>query len=205
MTQDNVLGRIRVGRRIPVLGGESESSSGRITNSVDYEDVFIDLQVTPRVTDSGFVSMEIDQSIDDVGENTDLGNPIIIARQASTRLLVKDTQTVVLGGIISEATRKQVRRVPIIDKIPLIGPLFRSKREEVRRSELMVFLTPYIVTNEQDASEVTAGEAGKLTTPLDLDTAVPDTTRWDKPTGLDGAEEAEAFGRGETPEGGEAK
>jgi len=182
MTLDNQQGRILVGRDIPVLGGESESAGGRITNSIDYVPVNIDLSVTPRVTDSGFVQMQISQSIDDIGEATALGNPIIIERRANTTVLVKDGQTVVLGGIISESSRERERRVPVLSEIPLLGNLFRSKVEETRRSELMVFLTPYVVIDEQDASDLTAEELNQLSVPLDVDPAVPDSSRWETGT-----------------------
>ncbi|HQK93398.1 MAG TPA: secretin N-terminal domain-containing protein [Armatimonadota bacterium] len=186
MTLDNQWGSIEIGERIPVLTGISESTSGRITQQIEYQEATIGLYVMPQVGESGFISLRLYQRIDDVERgrgdaNTPAGQPTFIQRRATSTVLVRDGQTVIIGGILQQAKRKVVDKVPILSEIPLLGNLFRHKREEKGKTELMVFLTPYVVLDEDDAARHTREEADQMRVNVPgMDTSAKKETRWDK-------------------------
>jgi general secretion pathway protein D len=167
LTLDNVQGTISSGREITVRTGTRELSSGSIIDETAREEAAIVLNVTPRINDSGFVQLDIDQTIDDLGELDSFGNPTFVRRQATATVLVRAGETVVLGGVIQEDRRVTKREVPVLKEIPLIGELFESTEETVRRSELMVFITPYVMEDEIQARELRIREQNKLRTDLE--------------------------------------
>jgi len=205
MMVDNQWGGIEIGERIPVLTSISESTSGRITQEIDYEEAQILLWVRPQVGESGHITMRLFQRIDDVEPgrgrpDTPQGQPTFINRQAFSTVSVQDGQTIILGGILQSAKRKTKDGVPILRDIPIIGSLFEHEREETVRTELMVFLTPYVVLDEEDAARHTRDEINQMTAPVSgLDPTAKTDTRWDnvEDTGED-AVEGPAEGEGAT-------
>jgi len=109
---------------------------------------WIALQVTPRVNNAGYIVMDIVQTIDDLGgtvQQAGFTQPIINTRVARTSVMVKDGQTVVIGGFMRDRLQKVETGIPILKDLPLLGPLFRRTEKTKDRTELMVFLTPRIV------------------------------------------------------------
>ncbi len=151
MTLDNAEGTITSGREITVKTGQRESTGGSITDITDRVTAAITLQVTPHISRNS-CRLSITQTIDDIGELDTYGNPAINKREATAEELVGTGETVVLGGIIQEDVRVTRQSVPVLSEIPLIGQLFKSKNTTVRRSELMVFLTPYVVEDQDVAN-----------------------------------------------------
>jgi general secretion pathway protein D len=153
LTLDNVAGTISSGRQITVKTGQRESTGGSITDVTDRVTAAITLVVTPHVNQDS-CRLSIDQTVDDIGSADSYGNPEIIKRQAKADVLVGSGETIVLGGIIQEDVRETRRDVPVLSELPLIGQLFKSHETTVRRSELMVFITPYIVDGNADTRRV---------------------------------------------------
>ena len=164
LTTDNTEANIVVGERRPIPTSTSQGiNTGVSQTNVDYENIGIELKVTPRINPQGFVVMEIEQSADNVGGNVVISGdefPIITTRQLNGSIAVQDRQTIVLGGLVSEDTRDSTTKVPILGDLPFAGSLFRSQRNENNRTELLVLITPYVVGSSIDALNETKRLAG---------------------------------------------
>jgi len=170
-TADNVAATISIGQDIPFITSSEETSSGNLRQTVDFKNVSIALNVTPHVTPhvegtSDLISLDVQQTINElIGREIELNAPITANRQARTTVMVKDGQTIVIGGIIKENTEDVKKAVPVLSKLPLIGELFKSRSKTVTKSELMVFLTPHILQDDEAVDQQTEIERNKLTNP----------------------------------------
>jgi general secretion pathway protein D len=122
---------------------------------VQYRDVGTKLTVRPTINQDGYVSLLIQQEINQATEETQFQAPIISTREAVTRVLVKDGQTIVIGGLRDQQKDVTQAGVPILSGIPLIGGLFGRASRKTNGSELYLFLTPRILTTDADADSVT--------------------------------------------------
>lgn len=172
LTMDNVQGTISSGREVTIRTGQRESGAGFITDLTDRVEAAIRLQVTPRISESGLVRMSIVQTVDDIGQTDSYGNPELIKREGTADVLVRSGETVVLGGIIQDDRRVTKREVPILKEIPLLGNLFRWKDETTRRSELMIFITPYTLEDEEAARTIRRQEIDRMG--VDLEAHFPE-------------------------------
>ena len=140
-TLDNKSARIAQGQRVPYL---STSSGG---TQVKFIEATLELQVTPHITtdDKVFLAVTVTNNRADFSQLVQ-GQPAIQVKEAETELLVADGDTTVLGGVFSTEQSFSQDRVPGLGKIPLIGYLFRNSTESTTRNELLVFITPHIVS-----------------------------------------------------------
>lgn len=156
MTTDNTEATITVAEERPVITSSTSATSGYSARSTyQYKTIGINLTVTPHINPDRFVLMEIKQSADDVGGNVTVdGNevPIISKREISATVAVQDRSTIVLGGLIRKSNTKSATKIPILGDIPLIGWLFSSHKKSDDRSELVVLITPYVLTNPEEAA-----------------------------------------------------
>ena len=173
MTLDNQPAFIQVGEQVPVVRGTSTNDSGGITNSVDFEDVGLIVGVTPRISPDGLVVMEIDATKSEVGSEAEgipiavqdgvtIRSPRIKTITAQTTISALDGQTVVLGGLITSEKTKVDRRVPWLCNIPILGQLFRYQGFSSERNELLIVMTPRIVSSEEDAELIKQTEADRM-------------------------------------------
>ena len=123
---------------------QSATSSG--ATSVSFRKANLRLEVTPQITPEGNVILNVDVSRDAVGQLTNAGYAID-TRHVKTQVLVEDGGTVVIGGIYEQFERNRTDKVPLLGDIPVLGYLFRSTTRTNDRTELLVFLTPRIVTD----------------------------------------------------------
>jgi general secretion pathway protein D len=167
-TADNVAATISIGQDIPFVSSSEVTSSGNVRETVDFKNVSITLNVTPHVTAaSDLITMDVQQTINElIGREIQLNAPIIANRLARTTVMVKDGQTIVIGGIIKENEEDVKKAVPILSKIPLLGELFKSSTTIKQKSELMVFLTPHILKDDDSVDTRREIELDKLTNPL---------------------------------------
>lgn len=151
-TLDNAKARIAQGVSIPI---SVVSAAGTNTRFVDAN---LELEVTPHVTQDGSVMMEIKASKNEpnFSRTGAQGDPTIEKKTAETQVLVKDGETTVIGGIYTRNSSQTYAELPWLGKIPVLGWLFKRKREEDSRAELLVFITPRIV-NRQAMSMSSAG------------------------------------------------
>lgn len=161
-TSNNVEAQINISQRVPYVVSQRVDANGNLTFNYDFEDVGIVLTVTPRITAGGYVTMDVSQTANDLQGYTSFNAPIVNQRQADTTVAVKDGETVILGGIIRSTVSTTVKKIPIIGDIPLLGQLFRSTDRTNQKTELLVFLTPRVVRNPDEASQMTEEQKQRL-------------------------------------------
>jgi len=122
---------------------------------VQYRDVGTKLTVRPTINQDGYVSLAIQQEVNSATSETAFGAPVISTREASTRVLVRDGQTIVLGGL--RDTQRDVTQggIPLLSSIPLLGRLFGNSNRSNNDTEFYLFLTPRILRTDADADSVT--------------------------------------------------
>lgn len=149
MTTNQQAAVIESGKEIPY---QESTSSG--ATSVAFKKAVLSLKVTPQITPDGKLLMDLEINQDaDSGERVQ-GVPIILTKQIQTSVLVNNGQTIVLGGIYQQDKSNNVRRVPFLGQIPLVGSLFREKHTALRNEELLIFITPRIITNNLSITTV---------------------------------------------------
>lgn len=146
--------RILIGTREAFV--TTTTTTGQTTSTtaenVTFVDVGISLEVTPIINDDGYVTMKIKPEISNVARTlvTPTANeiPIIDTTLAETSIMVKDGTTIIIGGLRKDEKIKTVGKVPIAGSIPVLGALFRNTTEDLEKIELVVFITPYIITGD---------------------------------------------------------
>jgi len=161
MVLNNQEATIQVGVEVPILSSASTNTSGGVdpivTNTIQMRDTGITLKVKPRVNANGLVIMEIDQKADDVLDTSTSGidSPSFQQRQIQSTVAVQSGETIVLGGLISENDTFNQNGIPLLHKLPWIGPLFGETDKKNNKTELVVLLTPRVVGTRQDARFIT--------------------------------------------------
>jgi len=166
MVSDNNEARIQVGQQVPIPTSETYGSSVVAPQrTIQYKDIGIILKVKPMINDSGLVSLEISQEVSDYSTIKLYSNEdqiILTKTEATTKLVVKDGQTIVIGGLIQETDKNAKAGLPWLIKIPIIGYLFGNTSKDKERTELVILLTPHIVKDQTDATAVTDRFIGKF-------------------------------------------
>ncbi|BCB95501.1 PilQ [Dissulfurispira thermophila] len=146
MTLENEQAIIRHGKRIPV----TTPGTTQGTYTTTYIDANLKITVTPQVAPDSTILMKIEVNKDepDFANKDTLGNPAIDTRSVSTQVLVKDGETVVIGGILKSSESNSDSGVPGLSKIPLLGWLFKKETKETSSEELLIFITPKIVKQQ---------------------------------------------------------
>ncbi|MCP3904428.1 MAG: hypothetical protein GY715_12440 [Planctomycetes bacterium] len=173
MVANNQTARIQVGETIRVASTSNITESGNTNTGTEEKEVGTILQVTPSINPDGFVRLSVEPEISNLTNRTtqiseNLEAPIITVRTANTTVTVRDGQTIVIGGLISDRFERRVSKVPFFGDIPLVGALFRSESENSARIELMIVLTPHVIdspTNAARVEQVTNDEIDRLTLP----------------------------------------
>lgn len=147
VTLDNQEAEIEVGDQIPY----KVLNQYGIT-SYEFKSATVRLVVKPHVNNDQTITIEIRPNADYQNGSTPDGVPIIATRKANTRVKVGNGKTIVIGGLMRESETTTVSKVPLLGSIPLIGFLFRSNIHQKVKTELVVFITPIIVTNEMEAN-----------------------------------------------------
>lgn len=155
LTSDNKEAEINVGENVP-FQGSSTVTTGFQTTSVERKDIGINLKIKPQISEGDYIRMDINQEIsavkDSKGQAIDL---VTTKRSAKTSIVVKDKETVVIGGLIQDSEEESVSKVPLLGDIPLLGWLFKSKSKTRKKTNLMILLTPHIVKDAADLAEMT--------------------------------------------------
>ena len=147
---NNQKAEINVGDDIGVAGNTERSSLGTLISSVNRIPVGILMNVTPAISEDGFVRMEITPEISQLTNRTtqinrDQSAPVIAKRKVDTVVTVRDGQSVVIGGLIQTTQEERRSKVPILGDIPVLGLPFRTKLEEAKKTELLVIVTPRVI------------------------------------------------------------
>ncbi|WP_278405668.1 secretin N-terminal domain-containing protein [Pseudoalteromonas ruthenica] len=159
LVKDGSSANLNVGTEIPLLtqtSSDLDASQDRVVQNVQYRNTGVTLNVTPTINAQGVISVKVNQSVSEAGENklSGVDSPIILNRSFSTELLARDGQTIVLGGLISENNSDSSTQVPLLGDLPLVGNLFKSQGDSSNRVELIVMLTPRIIRSDDHINEL---------------------------------------------------
>ena len=163
LVRDNEEATIDVGQEVPVITTETVGSTliqgtAAIDRRISYKDVGIILKVKPHISEEGFVTLDITQESSEAQANTISGidSPIILKRKVKTTLMVQDGHSVVIGGIIDHKRNVVKKKVPLLGDIPLLGKAFSYEQTKRSKTELIVMLTPYVISSVEEADVITS-------------------------------------------------
>lgn len=157
MVLDNHTAFISVGDQVPVLQGQTITNGGNSVQNITYRDTGVQLSVRPSVNAGGLVTMDIEQSVIDVGSiDSATGQRAFLDRTINSRVAVRSNESVVLGGLIRENSSLGDSGVPVLRELPVVGSLFGTTSTESRRTELLVIITPRALYNEDELRAVSS-------------------------------------------------
>ena len=163
LTSDNKEAQILVGENVPfITQSETGVATGTaVLNAIQRQDIGIILRLTPQITEGDHVKLDIYEEISAIQADTSTNyvvtttvGPTITKRSTKTSVVVKDNQTVVIGGLMQESQETSETKVPFLGDIPGLGLLFRSKSVSKTKTNLIVFLNPHIIKESQQLVEL---------------------------------------------------
>ncbi len=160
VTSDNKAATISIGQRVPLITDTRVTElTGNSISNYRYEDVGVNLSVTPKISPDGTVKLEIGTTNSAVSSSSvpiskDISAPIINQRRANTTVSVPSGQTILIGGLIATTDDKRMVKVPWLGDIPVIGAMFRKSHNTRERKELLILLTPQILSGSQEEGTV---------------------------------------------------
>lgn len=156
VVRDGVTANMSVGTDVPVVSGTTINPGTETeSQSVEYRKTGVELSVTPTINAQGLVVLQIDQSISNTEEGSTLpGSPIISDRSVTTEVLAQSGQTVMLAGMMSESKSKVNTKVPLLGDLPLIGKLFQGEKDNVRKTELILLITPKVIDQPEQWQQI---------------------------------------------------
>lgn len=173
LTTDNKEAEINVGENVPFKGASTQSTFGA-TESVERKDIGINLKIKPQVSEGDYIRMDLYQEIsavkNDKGQAIDL---VTTKRSAKTSVVVKDKETIVIGGLIQDTEDTTIDKMPFLGDIPGLGWLFKTSSKTRKKTNLIILLTPKIVKDASDLSAISGeqrvlfGDAAKNLGPVD--------------------------------------
>jgi len=160
ITLDNEEARIVVGQNIPLITGSYATTGTTATatpfTTVARQDIGLILRVKPQISENGLVKMQIYQEVSNVASQVPNQGPILNKRDIETNVVVDDGQTLVLGGLIENNYKDSTSGIPWLSDIPIIGALFRYDNSARTKTNLLVFLRPYVLRDKGQDQEITA-------------------------------------------------
>ena len=168
LTTDNEEARITVGENRPYQTRATTDESGGTFESFEYRDVGKILKITPHVTENRLVRMTLSLEVTNIDRLSTLLTsttlPVTQKRTVDTTVIVKDKQTVVIGGLIDESTSINETKVPVLGDLPILGWMFRSTEQEEQKTNLYIFLTPRVIKSPAEAETVYQEKKGQMNT-----------------------------------------
>jgi len=165
VTTDNKEAEIIVGQTVPFQTSQKFDSNNQPIYTFDYRDVGLTLRLTPQINNNKYVKLDIFSKLEALIAST-VGTselaPTTLKRQANTTVVVKDGNTVVIGGMIRDDKVDNVSSVPILGSLPLFGPLFRSQSSRSEKVNLLIFLTPHVISSSRQLQDEARERTGKF-------------------------------------------
>lgn len=168
---NNESAKVNVGKQVPITTTMTDrtGTTGVTDRTVQYKDTGVILEVTPRINFNGVIILDISQEVSDANLDSQ-GNNVISVSTLKTKLAVKDAQSILMGGLIKKNVNNVDSGVPVFKDIPGLGWMFKYKKEEVSRTELLVVITAFVIETEDvldqyiaKFKEQTQSLRGKLT------------------------------------------
>lgn len=166
LTTDNEEARITIGENRPFQTRSTTDVSGGTFESFEYRDVGKILKITPHVTEGRLVRMQISLEVTAIDQKATLTTsstlPVTLKRTVDTTVIVRDNQTIVIGGLIDDTTTTSETKVPVLGDIPILGWLFRDTSEATTKTNLYIFITPRVIENPAEAESVLQDKKGQM-------------------------------------------
>lgn len=159
MVLNNQTATLQVGDQVPIVTQQAQSVAAPgapIVNTIELRDTGVILKVTPRVNESGTITLDIAQEVSDVAETTSSGinSPTIQQRRIASTVATRSGQMIALGGLIRDRTARSRSGIPVLSQIPVLGGLFGSHFDGGGRTELIILLTPTVVRSPEEVTNV---------------------------------------------------
>jgi general secretion pathway protein D len=161
LATNNQEAEISVGQNIPYVGGVNfglptggAGIPGFGNVSIQRQDIQLSMKITPAINASDMVTLKIEQEIQDIGEKDPQLGPTWTKRKIKTTVVVKDQQSIVIGGLISDRVSYSESKVPFLGDIPILGYLFKYTKRAKNKTNLLVLLTPYVIHDQLDLNNI---------------------------------------------------
>jgi general secretion pathway protein D len=160
MVLDNKTARLQIGDQVPITTQTATSTvtaNTAIVNSITMQDTGVILSVTPRINESGRVQLEIEQEVSAVVKTTssNIDSPTIQQRRVKTTVVVNDGEVLALGGMIQDQASKTSNQLPLLGDLPGVGAFFSNRDNSVKKTELIILITPRVVRDGSEGRLVT--------------------------------------------------
>jgi general secretion pathway protein D len=156
MTLDNEEAEINVGSNVPYITRQDSTATTAAYpvnyNTYEYKDVGVILNITPHINEENFIRLKISQQVTKVTSSSSSATPTTLKRTTKTTVVVKDSETIVISGLMGDSTQDTTYKVPLLGDIPILGWLFKTYSTSREKTNLYVFLTPHIVRTQADAA-----------------------------------------------------
>ncbi len=154
LTLDNQEAEIKVGSKVPFPTASATTIGGSLQTTFTREDVTLSLKIKPQIHEGGTVRLEVTQENREVAPNQPANaaqsGPTTTERSIKTAIVATNGQTIVLGGLIKDSYSNVIQKVPLLGDIPILGYLFKTKKKQKNKVNLIVFLTPHIIREPHD-------------------------------------------------------
>ena len=149
-TLDGTEARVFIGDKIPVIISDA-SETGGSTQDVSFIEAGVKLVITPRVNRNGLITVRIRPEVSSIlGKEQTQGFPHVRTREADLVATVRDGETIAIAGLLQREEIESILKLPILGDIPLLGLLFQNKKLDTKETEMVIFVTPRIVTVDED-------------------------------------------------------
>ncbi len=154
LTTDNEEAEIVVGSNVPFITGSSRDSNNNPVLSIQRQDVALTMKIKPQINESDFVRLQVQQEVTELVSISETLGPTTTKRAAKSSVVVKDNQTIVIGGMLRDRNTEDIDKVPFLGDLPILGRLFRRDRDAKEKTNLLIFLTPHIIKDEEDFKRI---------------------------------------------------
>ena len=168
LTRDNQTATITVGEEVPFITDTRTTETGQTINTIQYEDIGIILEVTPSINPEGLVIMDVKPEISTttaktvpISETVDAA--VFAKRSSSTNVEVRSGQTIVIGGLVEDELTESVSKIPGLGDLPVIGNIFKRTTKKKAKTELLIFLTPYVAMQDEELTAISEAEKSRNT------------------------------------------
>jgi general secretion pathway protein D len=155
LTTDNEEAEIKVGENVPYITSQNTTAANQDYTNYEYKDVGVTLKITPQINQENVVRLQVYVEVIRLKSASITNTPTTFKRTAQTTVIIQDSNTLVLGGIIGDDVQDSIYKIPLLGDIPGLGWLFKSESHKTTRVNLYIFLTPRIIRNPAEAAAVT--------------------------------------------------
>lgn len=154
LTMDNEEAEILVGSNVPFITGQARDVNNRPVLSIQRQDVALNMKIKPQINESDYVRLQVQQEVSEIVSISETLGPTTTKRSAKSTVVVKDNQTIVIGGLLRDVQKSDSAKVPLLGDVPLLGRFFRRDSNTAEKTNLLIFLTPHIIKDEEDFKRV---------------------------------------------------